>query len=492
MIDSKHRNTALLVAGCFFLENLDGTIVSTGAPRMGAALGVAPTAIGLVVTAYLVTLAVLIPLSGWLAARFGPRRVFLTAIAVFTAASLACALSTSLGWLVAMRVVQGAGGAMMVPVGRLMVVSGVDKPDIPRLISYVVWPGLVAPVIAPLLGGLITTCASWPWMFLVNIPLGAVAFAVAWRLVDDGPGRAAPPRLDRTGVLLTSTGLGALTWTAHLLSDRHAQGTPVAVFGVLSVALLAAAARHLLRTEHPLVDLRTLRIPAFRASVSGGSLFWITVAAVPFVLPLLFQEAFGWSAVKSGAMVLFVFVGNIGIKPATTRLLQRFGFRPLLVTAAAGVVATTVLCGFLTAGTPIALIAALAVVSGAARSLGLTCYQVIAFADVPQERMGHANTLQSTAQQAAAGLGVAAATVALRAGEWVRPGSAYAVAFCLLALVSVGALVGAVRMHPGAGGAVVGGAPRSRPRVAPPQGRGELRDRPQPARTRNDTVTPPA
>lgn len=462
MIDAKQRNVALLVAGCFFMENLDGTIVSTAAPSMGAALGVAPAAIGLVVTAYLVTLAVLIPLSGWLTARFGARRVFLTAITVFTLASLACALSENLGQLVAMRVLQGAGGAMMVPVGRLMVVAKAEKPDIPRLVSYVVWPALAAPVIAPLLGGLITTYADWRWMFLVNLPLGAVAFAVAWRLVQAGPEAGRPPRLDWWGVALTSTGLGALTWTAHLLSAAGAAWGPAAATGSLSVLLLAVAARHLLRTEQPLADLRTLKVATFRASVSGGSLFWIVVAAVPFLLPLLFQEAFGWSAVESGTVVLFVFVGNIGIKPATNRLLDRYGFRPLLLAATAGVAATTLLCGFLTASTPVAAIVVLAVVSGAARSLGLTCYQVIAFADMPQERMRHANTLQSTAQQAAAGLGVVAATVALRLGGPLgdalpgRPGAttAYHVAFGLLALVSLGALAGALRLHPAAGDAV--------------------------------------
>ncbi|GHC42181.1 MFS transporter [Streptomyces cinnamoneus] len=463
MIDTKRRHTALLVAGCFFMENLDGTIVSTAAPRMGDALGVAPAAIGLVVTAYLVTLAVLIPLSGWLTARFGARRVFLTAIAVFTLASLACALSTGLGMLVAMRVLQGAGGAMMVPVGRLVVVSGAEKTDMPRLISYVVWPALAAPVIAPLAGGLLTTYADWRWMFLVNLPLGAVAFAVAHRLIDAPSHTAAPPpRLDRWGVALVSTGLGALTWTAHLLSEAGADRAEVLLAGGAAVLLTAAAARHLLRTDQPLIDLRMLKVTTFRASVSGGSLFWVVVAAVPFLLPLLFQEAFGWSAIRSGAAVLFVFVGNIAIKPAANRLLDRFGFRPLLIAAALGVAVTTALCGFLTAATPVAVVLVLAVVAGAARSLGLTCYQVIAFADVPQERMRHANTLQSTAQQAAAGLGVAAATLALRAGgplgAWLpgpaTPATPYGVAFCLLALLSLGALAGALRLHPTAGDAV--------------------------------------
>ena len=218
VIDARQRNTALLVSGCFFMEMLDGTIVTTASPQIARSLHAQPSEIGLVVTAYLLTLAVLIPLSGWLARRFGNRLVFLTAIAVFTLASVGCAASTSLGELVAMRVLQGAGGAMMVPVGRTMVVSMADKRDLLRITSYVVWPGLLAPVIAPLAGGLITTYASWHWIFLINVPLGIVAFCVAWRLVRGSGESAAPPPLDWAGVLLTCAGLGGLTYTAHLVS----------------------------------------------------------------------------------------------------------------------------------------------------------------------------------------------------------------------------------------------------------------------------------
>ena len=207
MIDATHRNIALLVAGCYFMEMLDGTIVTTASPQIGRSLRRArrPRS-GLVVTAYLLTLAVLIPLSGWLTRRLGNRVVFLTAIALFTLASVGCAASVNLGMLVGMRVLQGAGGAMMVPVGRTMVLSPAAKEDMLRLTSYVVWPGLLAPVIAPLAGGLITTYASWHWMFLINVPLGVVAFCVAWRLVTDGPDSAAsgaPPPLDWAGVVLT-------------------------------------------------------------------------------------------------------------------------------------------------------------------------------------------------------------------------------------------------------------------------------------------------
>lgn len=484
-ISPRKRGIALLVAGCFFMENLDGTIVSTAAPRIGASLGVSATAIGLVITAYLLTLAVLIPLSGWLTARFGARRVFLAAIALFTLASLACAAASDLGVLVALRVVQGAGGAMMVPVGRLVAMSGVAKPDLPRIVSYIVWPALLAPVIAPLLGGVITTYASWRWLFLINIPLGILAFAVAWRLIEGGPA-AEVTKLDWLGVVWTSAGLGALTYTGHLLSGTGGSWAAPTAFGAASVLLLALAVRHLLRAGDPLIDLGTLRTQSFRASVSGGSAFWVAVGSVPFLLPLLFQEVFGWSAVRSGSLVLFVFVGNIGIKPATTYLFGRFGYRPLLVVSGVALAGSMVCCAFLTAGTPLWLIGAIAVVSGAARSLGLTGYSTLAFADIPQERMRDANTLNATANQMAAGLGIAAATVALRLGGPIADGLlgrtsaalSYGVAFCLLALAALAAVAGAARLHPRTGDALRGRvpAPRERARatrVGPPGAGGD-------------------
>ena len=461
MIDSRQRSTALLVAACFFMENLDGTIVTTAAPRIGRALQVPSTSVGLVIAAYLVTLAVLIPLSGWLAARWGARRVFLSAIVVFTASSLACALSTGFAELVAFRVAQGAGGAMMVPVGRLVVLSRTGPAELLRTMSLLVWPGLLAPVIAPLAGGLITTYASWRWLFLVNVPLGAIAFTAAWRLIETAPSPAAPA-LDYAGVLLTCSGLAGLTYASYLLSEPAVAWTPVIVFGVTSALLLVVAVRHLRRAREPLVNLRTLRLPTFGTAVGGGSLFWTTVAAVPFLLTLLFQNVFGWSPVKSGAVVVFVFLGNIGFKPATTPLLNRLGFRTVLLAATAGTAATMVAAGFFTAATPLVVIAAVCVLGGGGRSLGLTCYSTIGFSEVPPEQLRDANTLQATAQQLSVGLAVPLAAVALRAGGPLghllpgrfTPGSPFTVAFLLIAIVALIATAGATRLHPDAGSAV--------------------------------------
>jgi EmrB/QacA subfamily drug resistance transporter len=477
MTAARLRHTALLVAGCFFMENLDGTIVTTAAPRIGRALHVPSTSVGLVIAAYMVTLAVLIPLSGWLAARWGARTVFLSAIAIFTLSSLACATGTTFAELVIFRVLQGVGGAMMVPVGRLVVLSRTEKSQMLRMVGLLVWPALLAPVIAPLAGGIITTYASWRWLFLVNVPLGVVALAVAWRLIDSPRTESAPP-LDHAGVLLTCGGLAAATYMAYLLSQGRVPWSGVVVCAAAAVIALAGATVHLLRTTHPLVNLRTLRVPTFRAALGSGSLFWTAITSVPFLLTLLFQNAFGWSPVKSGAVVLFVFVGNIAIKPATTPMLRRLGYRTVLVTATAGAAATMVAAAFFDAGTPLILIAVVAVLNGIGRSVSLTCYSTIAFSDTPPEQIRDANTLQATAQQLAVGLGVPVGAVALRAGgalSGVLPGattsvSPYAVAFVLLAIVALGGTVGALRLHPDAGAAVTrhrGARPPANGRAGP-------------------------
>jgi EmrB/QacA subfamily drug resistance transporter len=460
-IDRRLRNTALLVAACFFMENLDGTIVTTAAPRIGRALGVPATSVSLVIAAYLVTLAVLIPLSGWLAGRWGARLIFLAAIAIFTVASLGCALSSSFAELVAFRVAQGAGGAMMVPVGRLVVLSRTEKSDLLAVTSLLVWPALIAPVVAPLAGGLITTYASWRWLFLINVPLGVIAWIVAWRVIEAGRAATASP-LDVPGVLLTCAGLAAATYTAQLLSQTVVDWTFAVSLAVAAAVLLAAAAAHLMRAAHPLVNLRTLRVATFRTAIGSGSLFWMNVAAVPFLLTLLFQNVFGWSPVKSGALVLFVFVGNIAIKPVTTPLLRRFGFRRVLVAATAGAAATMVIAGLFSASTPLVLIALVAMLSGVGRSVGMTGYSTIAFSDTPPGEMRDANTLQATAQQLSVGLGVPIAAIAIRAGgplaglfsDHPAPGDAYTVAFVLMAAVVLLATAGALRLHPDAGSAV--------------------------------------
>jgi hypothetical protein len=260
--------------------------------------------------------------------------------------------------------------------------------------------------------------------------------------------------------LLTALGLGGLTYSAGLLSQNPTPWGPLAILGPAALVILALAAWHLLRARHPLVDLRTLDIGTFRVAAGSGSLSGMAIGAVPFLLPLLFENVFGWSAVKSGAIVLFVFAGNIGIKPATTFILNRWGFRPVLLAACVTLAASITAAAFVTRQTPVAVIVVIAVVSGAARSVGGTSYNTLSFVDVPEARMPHANSLSATVQQLAAGLGVAAATVALRLGGPAgralgdsTPQTDYTIAFLLIALLPLAAIPGIARMHREAGSA---------------------------------------
>jgi EmrB/QacA subfamily drug resistance transporter len=437
---------------------LDGTIVTTSAPRIAHALGGSVGSIALVITAYLVTLAVLIPLSGWLAARFGGRATFLAAITIFTLASVGCAASSSFAELVVMRVLQAAGGAMMVPVGRLLVLSRADASNFMRLNSLLVWPGLVSPVVAPLLGGVITTYASWHWLFLINLPLGIAALLFAWRIVHP-PGLPAPGPLDVTGLLLTGAGLGGLTFTADLLAKTHTDWPLVASVGAPALVLLTLAIVHLLRAQSPLIDLRLTRIHTFRSALTGSVFHFTAINAAPFLTPLLFEEVFGWSAVKAGSVVLFIFVGNVCAKTITTRLYSRLGFRSVLAGSTAALGLSLVLLGIAGPSTPIVVLALILLLSGAGRSIGATGYSTVIYSDIPQPEMRHATSLVITVQTLGASWGVAAGAIALRVGNPIGrlfgtvPGThtAYTVAFLLIACLSLIATLEALRMQAGAG-----------------------------------------
>jgi EmrB/QacA subfamily drug resistance transporter len=447
------RRLALLVAACFFMELMDATIVVTALPRIGDALSVRASSVGVIVSVYFITLAVFIPVSGWLTARFGGRRVLLAAIALFTLASVGCASSTTLAELIAWRVLQGVGGALMVPVGRILVFAEAGKDQIMRLMAYIIWPALLAPVLAPLIGGVITTYAGWRWLFLINVPLGATAFLCCLAFVH-AAATDGPPPLDRRGVALTCGGLALLTVSAQVASEAQPRWTLVALAASTAAVLLALAARHLLRAEAPLVDLRVLRIGTVATATAGLGLQMLLTTAIPFLLPLLFQTVFGWSAIKSGALVLFVFVGNIAIKPATTWIFSRFGFRDTLTVATTLLGATTLMLAAVGDATPLVLIAAILVASGVMRSIGGTGFSTLGLSDVPREMMNNANTLLTTGQQLFAGLGVAVATLALRLGEAAEgptAAGAYRIAFIAMAMFAFAACALVRRLEPTAG-----------------------------------------
>lgn len=406
------RRLALLVAATFFMEFLDGTILVTAIPSISSDFGVAAADVNITMTAYLLTVAMGIPLSGWLAERLGARKVFCLAIAIFTLASLACSLSQDLTVLTLSRIAQGAGGAMMVPVGTLLVLRGTPKADLLRATAFLVWPGLLAPVLAPLVGGALTTYLSWHWIFLINLPLGAAAFLAALRLVPATTGDLVR-RLDWVGLVLTTTGVGALVVGLELASTQ-----PDAFWWALSAgsgtAALAGALMWMRRTHNPLFDLGVFSTRTFRATATGGFLYRLAIGSIPFLLPLMFQVGFGWSPLQAGAMVAAVFIGNIGIKPATTPLIRRFGFKPILVFSSLASAGTFAACALLTAETPEELTFALLVCSGAFRSIGFSAYSSVQYADIAPALLTSANTISATLVQLATGAGIAVAALLIR------------------------------------------------------------------------------
>lgn len=449
------RGVALLVAGALFMEILDATIITPAIPLIAESFRVEPFDVNLAISAYLVTVAVLIPVSGWMSDRFGSRRVFISAVALFTLASIGCAASVSLPMLVAMRIVQGIGGALMVPVGRLLVLRATAKGDLVRAIALLTWPALTAPVIAPILGGAVATFGSWRWIFIANIPLGIIGFLFALRLIHDSD-HARPGPLDWRGLTVLGTGIAAALIALEGIRVQGTNWAHVGIGGAVAVMACTAAIWHLLRYRHPLVELRVLRVPTLRITVSAGSLYRLVITAVPFLLPLQFQLVFGWTPIVAGALVAVLFAGNIAIKPFTTPLMRRFGIRRILLVNGVLSVACFGLLATLTAGTPVALIAAILFLSGILRSTGFTAYNSLAFADVDTTDLAHANTLNAAVQELAAGIGIAVAAVLLGTFTPIAggPDQAYPWTYAALGVLIAFTLIETVRLPREAGHAV--------------------------------------
>jgi MFS family permease len=357
-------------------------------------------------SAYMLTLAVFIPISGWIADRFGSRTVFAMALIIFTGASVLCGESIGIKSFTAARVLQGVGGALMVPVGRMVVVRNTDKSDLLRAISTITWPAIIAPVVGPTLGGFITTYASWHWVFLLNVPVGLLALAAIIRFVPNQHGDRPRP-LDGVGFVLTGSALIGVMYGTELAG--HRESDPSLAAGIILAGLFLGwlAVRHLRRVEDPLLDLSNLRVPTYAATVSWGSATRIGIEAVPYLSPLLFQIGFGLSAFHSGLLLLASASGNLGMKLFTTPILRRFGFRRVAIVASGVAGLFVAACGWLMPATPLLLTLFVLFVYGLGRSLQFTTLATLAYADVDPRRMGAASTLWSAAQQMTIGLGIA-------------------------------------------------------------------------------------
>jgi EmrB/QacA subfamily drug resistance transporter len=459
---SRRSLVPFVVACALFMQNLDSTVIATALPAIAHALGVSPLRLNLAITCYLLSLAVFIPISGWVADRFGARRVFIGAIVVFTLGSVACGAAHSLAQLVAARILQGIGGALMVPVGRLVLVRTVEKSELVRAMSFVAMPAMIGPVMGPPLGGLIVTYASWRWIFLINIPIGMLGIVLVNLLVGDLKETGRRP-FDFAGFALTGIGLACLAFGFENIARGALPNLAVAgllAVGAVSITLYVGHAR---RVEHPIVDLALLRIPTYLAASAGGFLFRMGIGALPFLLPLMLQIGFGLSAMQSGLLTFASAAGAMLMKTTAARILRRFGFRLVLVADA--VISAGFLFGYslFRPTTPHLVIFLALLTGGFFRSLQITAINTLGYADVPPAMLSRATSLSGMAQQLSQTAGIAAAALLLHVVLLVRGGDALAAAdfypaFAGIAVISLLSVPFFLRMPPDAGAELSGHA----------------------------------
>jgi EmrB/QacA subfamily drug resistance transporter len=408
----RDRIVPLIIAVALFMENMDSTVIATSLPAIAADIGANPLALKLAITSYLLSLAVFIPASGWTADRFGARTVFRAAIGVFVIGSIGCAMSSSLTDFVMARIVQGIGGAMMTPVGRMVLVRTISKRELVNAMAWVTTPALMGPVMGPPVGGFITTYASWHWIFIINVPIGLLGIVLATRYIEDVRAEQ-HERFDVLGMILAGLGIAGLAFGLSVAGLNFLPWQVVVALAAGGAIFTLAYLVHARRTANPALDLTLFRLPTFRASVAGGFLFRLGLGALPFLLPLMLQVGFGMTPFQSGLITFATALGAISMKWATATILRRLGFRSVLVVNALISAAFLAACAGFTAATPAAVMVAVLLVGGFFRSLQFTSINTIAYAEIEPARVGKATALVSVGQQLSVSCGVALGALAV-------------------------------------------------------------------------------
>jgi EmrB/QacA subfamily drug resistance transporter len=409
----------LIVACAMFMESVDANVIVTAIPEMARAFGRDPVTLKVAVTSYVLGLGVFIPICGWVADRFGARTVFRTAIGIFVVGSLLCAASTSLGPFTVARFIQGVGGAMMVPVGRIIIFRSVRRSDFIRAMNYLAVPAMLGPAAGPLLGGFITTYLHWRLIFFINIPIGIAGIWLTNRYIADTR-EAHPGPLDWFGFFLSASAGVLLMLGLSLVGGELVPQSVAFAMCACGALLVLFYLLHARRSERPLLDLRFFRVPTFQASVLGGSMFRIGLGAVPFLLPLALQEGLGMSAFKSGAITCASAFGGMFMKSVAPNVLRKFGFRQTLLVNAAFSGIAIAACGTFFPGTPTWVIWLVVLLGGFFPSLQFTSLNSLAYAEIETKDVGRATSLASFIQQVSLGLGVTVAGITLEVTQYLN------------------------------------------------------------------------
>lgn len=469
-----NRTIPLILAVALFMENMDSTVIATSLPAIAIDIQTSPVALKLALTAYLVSLAVFIPISGWMADRFGAKNVFRAAIAVFIVGSVACAVSNSLPAFVVSRFLQGIGGAMMTPVGRLVLVRATPKSELVAAMSWLSIPALVGPLVGPPVGGFITTYFTWHWIFLINVPIGLIGIWLATRFLPDTESAQTPP-LDFTGFVLSGLAASGIVFGLSVVSLPALP--PIAGFLTVAVGLMSAGLYllHARRAENPLLALELFRNQVFRSSVLGGGLFRIGIGAVPFLLPLMFQIGFGLTPFQSGMITFVAAIGAIGMKFVSALIFRVAGFRRVLISGSLIAAASIAINGLFTPDTPYLLILAALLAGGFIRSMFFTGINALAYAEISTADTSKATPIAAVFQQLSIALGVALAGGVLEVSTAIHGGpltlADFHIAFFIVAAVSAAASLSFLRLAPDAGNAVSGHGELTAPKtleVSPP------------------------
>lgn len=428
-----------IVGTALFMQMLDATVVATALPMMAASLQTDAIRMNSIITSYLLAVAVFVPVSGWAADRFGARRVFVAAIMLFTLSSLACAAAQNLNQLVLARIFQGAAGAMMVPVGRIILLRRVPKDELLNAMAVLSLPALLGPIIGPPVGGFFVTYMSWHWIFLINLPVGVLGIVLVFKYMRaDIPNRELP--LDWLGFLLSAVALATLVVSFESLGHSALSTKEISILVATGLATGAWYIWHAKHSAAPIIDLSLLQTRSFAISIFGGNLFRFSLASVPFMLAILLQLGFGMTAFAAGMITFTSAVGAILVKPLAPRIIRRFGYRNVLIYNALLTGLFIALCGFFTAQTSIWLMCAVLAVGGVFRSLQFTAVNTLTYADLESSHMSRASSFAAMAQQLGISLGIACAAVTLNLSMHWRKGTAVNADDLLWGFVIIGSL----------------------------------------------------